>query len=124
MSNNFEIETNEYLQQCDSKDVISFDNQKWVDIKKLKSIIYYSFSNTGIDSVIANIIKNSDLKDKKRINSWFRSGEECEILRADSKGWRKGKIKIKVFLEFIPDELEENKSPLDDVRQEIDRGDR
>ena len=32
--------------------------------------------------------------------------------------------KVKVTLEFIPDEPEENKSPLDDVRKEIDGGDR
>ena len=28
MSNNFQVNTNEYLSKCDSKDVVSFNNQK------------------------------------------------------------------------------------------------
>ena len=49
----------------------------------------------------------------------FEEGQECEILKAGSSGWQKGKLKINVTLEFIPDEPELEKSPLDDVRQEI-----
>ena len=116
MPNDFKVETNAYLSKCDSKDVISFSTQKWVDIKKLKGIISSAFRNTGINSIITHISKQSDLKDTNKIYSWFYQGEECEILRAGSTGWQKGKLKINVTLEFIPDEPED-KSPLDDVRQ-------
>lgn len=44
---------------------------------------------------------------------WCFDGVECEIL-SPSKLWRKGKIKIS--LEFIPDEYE---SPLDEIRREM-----
>ncbi|WLT37122.1 hypothetical protein NON20_14000 [Synechocystis sp. B12] len=54
-------------------------------------------------------------------SDWFEKGVECKILQAGSSGWKKGKIKINVCVEFIPDEPEPNEyqSPLDEIRQEI-----
>jgi hypothetical protein len=54
---------------------------------------------------------------------WFSEGGECEVLRPGPQGWQKGKIRIrvKVDLEFCPDEPEgaQAESPLDDIRQMI-----
>ena len=63
-------------------------------------------------------------------SSWYSEGRDCEILKLGSKGWQKGKIKIKVTVEFCPDEPEieetlvstqaevnQSQSPLDDIRQ-------
>ena len=116
MFNNFEVKTNEYLSQCDSRDVISFKSENWASISKIKNIIYTTFSNKIVGSVSSYISEISDFRNSKQ---WFLHGEECEILKAGSKGWQKGKLKVKVTLEFIPDEPEETKSPLDDVRQEL-----
>ncbi|ALJ67508.1 MULTISPECIES: KGK domain-containing protein [unclassified Synechocystis] len=44
---------------------------------------------------------------------WLFEGTECQYL-APGKLWKKGKIKIS--LEFIPDEAE---SPLDEIRREM-----
>ena len=44
---------------------------------------------------------------------WCVKGVPCEVL-SPNQSWRKGKVKIS--LEFIPDEVE---SPLDSVREEI-----
>jgi hypothetical protein len=44
---------------------------------------------------------------------WLFEGTECQYL-APGKLWKKGKIKIS--LEFIPDEVE---SPLDEIRREM-----
>ncbi|HEY9771779.1 MAG TPA: KGK domain-containing protein [Coleofasciculaceae cyanobacterium] len=113
-----QVNANEHLNQCDSKDVISLDSDKWISVKKIKDVIEQSFNQSnGLTSIINYISSISGLGNTKL---WFHEGEECEILRAGSKGWQKGKIKINVTLEFIPDEAEE-KSPLDDVRQELDR---
>ena len=118
---NEQINTNEYLSNCDLKDVFSFNNEKWVSVAKLKNIVCRALINSGINSIITHIAKDSDFKNTNKTNMWFKEGEECEILRAGSKGWQKRKIKINVTLEFIPDEIEEDKSPLDDIRQaEID----
>ncbi|MFN9175992.1 MAG: KGK domain-containing protein [Synechocystis sp.] len=42
-------------------------------------------------------------------------------LKAGSSGWKKGRVKINVSVEFIPDETElsQYQSPLDEIRQEI-----
>lgn len=126
MLDNFQLYVNEYLKQSDSKDVISFGDDKWLSIKKLKSLVCLSFYHACIDAVVNHIAKNSILNDpnnnNKNIRSWFFQGEECEILRAGSSGWQKGKLKINVTLEFIPDESEDP-SPLDDVRQELNKSD-
>jgi hypothetical protein len=49
---------------------------------------------------------------------WFLDGADCNIL-SPGKNWRKGKIKVS--LEFIPDESEglESSSPLDEIRREM-----
>ena len=117
MSNDFEVNTNEYLQQCDSKDVVKIESETWVDIQKLKDSIYNSFKIYGINTIAAQINKSLNRRNQ---STWFTKGEECEILQAGSKGWQKGKMKINITLEFIPDEPEE-KSPLDDVRQELNK---
>ena len=117
MTNNFEINTNKYLQECDSKDVLSFNHEQWIGIKQLLDIICRSFVNSGINSIITYMANNSDLKNTNNINTLFSEGQKCEILKSGSQGWQKGKLKINVTLEFIPDELEPEKSPLDDIRQ-------
>jgi hypothetical protein len=114
----FHLNTNEYLEQCDPKDVISFNSEQWTSISKLKDIVYKVIINYGISTISDYIARTSNFKNS---NTWFREGEDCEILRAGSSGWQKGKIKINVTLEFIPDEVEDNQSPLDDMRQEINQ---
>lgn len=63
---------------------------------------------------------------------WSDTGVECEVLKMDGYGWQKGKVRIS--LEFIPDEEEEileanleeesilpklPESPLDDLRTQL-----
>ncbi|AMA07890.1 KGK domain-containing protein [Picosynechococcus sp. PCC 73109] len=52
---------------------------------------------------------------------WFTDGYEAEILDVAGSGWKKGKVKIKISLEFIPNATERGnaESPLDDIRQSI-----
>ncbi len=54
---------------------------------------------------------------------WVNEGIECEILKLGSNSWQKGKVRIKVTVEFCPDELEiqEPDSPLDDIRQTMNQ---
>ena len=61
---------------------------------------------------------------------WFEEGTGCEILRLGAKDWQKGKVKIRVSLDFCPDEpaaketpnsnepeITHPESPLDDIRR-------
>lgn len=108
--------TNDYLTQCDPKDVISFNSENWFIISKFKDIVRRSFTQNGINTIINNISNNLRITNNSYFNSLFNNDMDCEILKAGSQGWQKGKIRIKVTLEFIPDEPEPIESPLDDIR--------
>ena len=112
MSNDFEVKINEYIHKCDLRDVLSFGNDYLINISNFKNLVHRSFLNSGISSVCSFISNNSSLKDS---DVWFKGGKKCEILQAGAKGWQKGKLRINVTLEFVPDEPEET-SPLDDIR--------
>ena len=59
----------------------------------------------------------------------FGKGIDCEVLRFGANNWQKGKFRIKMTVEFCPDEpeLEETpetnqpESPLDDIRRMINQ---
>jgi hypothetical protein len=67
------------------------------------------------------------------LTQWYIQGVDCELLKP-GKGWKKGKIKINISLEFSPDEPEieeipvnnqvntnQPESPLDDIRRAINQ---
>lgn len=58
--------------------------------------------------------KLGDQIDHHKMERWCIKGVPCEVL-TPNQGWKKGKIKI--GLEFCPDEVE---SPLEDIRKEMD----
>jgi hypothetical protein len=124
MSDTFKIDTNEYLSQCDPRDVVFFGADKLTSTSKLKDIVDRAFAQSGIPVIAEYIYRSLSLNYGL---TWFEQGEECEILRAGSTGWQKGKIKIKVILEFIPDESSatitdnprQNVNSLNDLHQAI-----
>ncbi|GAX42528.1 hypothetical protein NIES4075_35290 [Tolypothrix sp. NIES-4075] len=56
--------------------------------------------------------KDDAYVDQKR---WLNEGVDCEILKPGGY-WKRGKLRVRVTLEFCPDEPE---SPLDDLRQQL-----
>lgn len=61
--------------------------------------------------------KNKDdwaIKRKK----WLSEGMDCEILHVGATRWRTGKLRVKITVEFSPDEPE---SPLDDIRKDLNK---
>ena len=118
---NFKLSANEYLNSCDSRDIVSFSSKDPIYIHKIFSLIL-SALDYNLSNIIANLIVQK-LERKCDAKLWFKDGEKCEILRADSTGWQIGKMKLKInfTLEFTPDKPEFKASPLDDVRQEIEQ---
>ena len=37
-------------------------------------------------------------------DDWFQSGVECKLLRLGESQWKQGKVRIRVEVEFIPDD--------------------
>jgi hypothetical protein len=60
---------------------------------------------------------------------WFNNGIDCEILNLGAKNWKKGRVKIKISVEFYVEEetdssnkeVSEPESPLDDLRQMLNQ---
>ena len=57
---------------------------------------------------------------------WNQHGVEAEVLDPESNGWKKGKVRMRVVLEFCPDEPEEivtnnnsENNSLDNIRKNI-----
>jgi len=128
-------EENLFLQNCSDDDALAFSSgmfkagklreKLWTVFKSpIASYIYTSLKEQGIE------INPGYIHRSLATWSWFKQGIDCEILRVGSQGWQKGKVKLRVCLEFIPDEPEdcqtdelgkaiENKSVLDDIRRVI-----
>ncbi|MGB2923700.1 MAG: KGK domain-containing protein, partial [Limnothrix sp.] len=62
-----------------------------------------------------------DTEEYDSYKRWFTDGYEAEVLDVGGEGWKKGRVKINISIEFIPDHPEEfsQESPLDDIRQSI-----
>ena len=54
----------------------------------------------------------------KREERWLGEGVSCETLKPGGY-WQKGKVRLKITLEFCPDEPIQPPSPLDDLRKQI-----
>lgn len=109
--------------------VIFLDRFSVFKINDLMQAIKSAFQYAGFPHLV------SELKAKGGIptpdsNTWFKQGVDCEVMKPNAKGWKKGKVRIKILLEFCPDEPEveeiaqsngmvEPESPLDDLRQRV-----
>lgn len=136
-----------YLQNCGDDDVISF-SQELVKFSRFKQALESTFNGKIPDALIESLeshqIKGIRIKEyfydgrgrsSQQVNrKWFAEGKNCEILKLGAKGWQKGKLRVKVTLEFCPDEpeveetpainnseIEPPESPLDDLRQLINQ---
>jgi KGK domain len=134
--NNVEAQMNrEFIQLRNNSDdedtVLSFP---WSMFKLSNFInsVHNALQDSGLDT-----LKNQ-LKNRGGIsgdcNQWYRQGVDCELLKPGTKGWKKGKLRIKISLEFSPDEPEideipvnqqinitQPESPLDDIRRTMNQ---
>mgnify|MGYP002654622304 CR=1 FL=1 len=89
-----------------------------------------SHPTTKIQAIINNLFckildvrKLSDLEKKhyQIRKKWIEEGIDCELLNLGDPQWKKGKVRVRVVVEFLPDEPESSdyQSPLDEIRQEM-----
>jgi len=122
--------------ECLHKDsVVSFFNSMF----KVSELISFSneiFRDTGMRELYTKLTNHGkgQIPLGGKSNEWIDNGKECELLVPGAKSWQKGKIRIKVTLEFCPEEpeVEENlkdnhiqnkhkEQSLDDIRQQIEQ---
>jgi hypothetical protein len=95
------------------------------DVVSLTTIPFEKGSTVKVTQILEEYYSDIYNKFNQYKATILREGIECEILRVNEGKWRKGKIKL--ILEFEPDEIEikteverSSDSLLDDIRQEIE----
>ena len=116
-----DLEYNDHLKNIRDDDILE-QQEKLFKVGKVKSALQSSFDR-DIPNSLTNHLTNQQvqLSVPSKPTDWFAEGVDCQILKAGSDGWKKGKLKIRVIVEFNPDEPEilEYQSPLDEIRREM-----
>jgi len=135
------VQDNYYLQDCGDDDVLSFGDVTF-KVSKFKTAVNQSF-NSRMGSQLSSELNSQEVRINHAVSpnnnydeyaKWFKDGIDCEILNLGSKSWKKGKVKIKISLEFYAEEQETEEtgssnqpeiippeSPLDDLRQMLNQ---
>jgi len=115
------MEYNHFLKNCRDDDVISLSEKlyKLEEVKQCLSDFFETRNSYCASNSLRDKTKNVGIDiDSNQIFSLLTEGIDSEILKIASSGWQKGKLKINVSVEFIPDqpEIPEYQSPLDEIR--------
>jgi KGK domain len=115
------MEFNGYLQECGDRDVIAFEAGIF-KVGKFREAVEYAFTHPNrLPRSLYSALYEHGVASSET-TELLRDGVDCEVLKIGSKGWqKKGKLRIKVALEFIPDESEngELEAELDDIHSMI-----
>lgn len=118
--------------ECNDGDVLDFGENIY-KIAKFKQAIDTS-SNYTLAYTLDQELSRQGVNIKQSTNAnlnWFQKGIDCEILTLGSQSWKKGKVKIKISVEFYAEdedvqitnsnnsEITQPDSPLDDLRRMI-----
>ncbi|OUC12896.1 MAG: hypothetical protein B0A82_20030 [Alkalinema sp. CACIAM 70d] len=102
-------------------------------VSAFRKVLENALTESNLAEVINQYLKNNALEtyshyktghgrqECSHYQNWFSEGVACETLKTDGSGWQPGKMKITVQInvEFCPNDLESEASPLDEIRQTI-----
>ncbi len=130
------MEYNTFLQKCSDDDVLELGNQM-VKLSKLRaSLKIKSIFHHSKDALleIAKYVTLLSLNEGSASQLFNGNGVDANMLCIGSPGWKKGKLKINITLEFCPDEPEieeliqindvkinQHESPLNNIRWMMNR---
>ena len=123
---NVNVESNfKHIEHENSNAVVSFDNGTTFRINRFMELIN-KFLRQSVFYELAEDLSQAGLGTPPNYQDNWNKSVEAEILEPQSGAWKKGKIRMRVILEFCPDEPEEikdnashNGNSLDDIRQTI-----
>jgi hypothetical protein len=134
-----------YLDKFGDNDVLEFKEQNLIKLGKIRDSIRNFLgsnlenslrdflSNVGINipgkttdfsaNLYGKLLETMGMKVTEQLpdEQLLGAGVSCKILKLGSTNWQKGKLKLRVSLEFEPDEPEIPSSPLDDIRKEMNQ---
>jgi KGK domain len=107
------------LAEQDINGAIHFPDGAMLKIGEFISTVINIIKNNNQNTInIHNQLSSKGGSPNGNTKQWFVDGVACELL-TPKHNWRKGKVRINITVEFIPDEPEILNSPLDDIRQEM-----
>ncbi|MGL4759388.1 MAG: KGK domain-containing protein [Patescibacteria group bacterium] len=114
------------IEHEDSNAVVSFENGTTFKVSKFMKILNTLFSQSILKD-LSEKLKQVGLGTPPEHRHAWNQGVDAEILEPQSGEWKKGKMRMRVILEFCPDKPEEveiehaqqNTNSLDDIRQII-----
>lgn len=95
----------------------------YIDFEGQKSL--FAHTTYRVNDLLNRI--ETQLKNQQYITSSERTqlldeGVECQLLERNSPDWKKGKLRVRLQFEFVPEEASEENSiefPLDEIRQSL-----
>jgi KGK domain. len=113
---------------CEDYEVLLFGNHTCL-VEKMKQDLECALKDRA--QYILDSLANKQSTDNSYYD-WFGEGKECKLLKLGAKEWQPGILKIKVTLEFCPEEPEEDGvdeeeeidemvRSLDDIRQKLNQ---
>lgn len=117
----------QHLEHENSNAVVSFKNGTTFKISNFMEQLNNFFRNSVLNN-LSEQLKQAGLGTSPAYRGDFwNNSVDAEILEPQSGVWQKGKLRMRVILEFCPDEPEEikidntqeNSSSLDDIRQTL-----
>ncbi len=123
-----------YLEDCGQEDLFSFGDESIIKANLIKEAIQLAVAKEiprvieyALKAKNINLPKNQEenvlqwlgqlVENKPEIGEMLlKEGIPCQLLKPQ-QNWRKGKLKLKLSLEFIPENQNKNwQSSLDDLR--------
>ncbi len=96
-------------------------------VERLKQDLEYALKEHA-QRIIQSLVKKQSnesfyvIKDDLHYDwQWFEEGKECKLLKLGAKEWQPGTLKMKVTLEFCPDEPEEVEVQEEEKIDEMDK---
>lgn len=119
------MEDNSYLSEYSDDDVLSFASGQMFKVGKFREAVKFAFTEQNrLPTSLTNALNEKGVSvGLSNTKPMLEQGVDGEVLRIGAKGWQKGKIRIRISVEFCPDEMEiaQTESPLDDLRQMINQ---
>src|SRR6476469_8100313 len=121
------MECNSHFQSFGENDVLSFSQTNMCKFGKFKDELTQVVDGDAIADLFVNKLSQKGIQGlpvysathQTQNRLWMTEGKKCEILKIGAQDWIKGRIKIKVTVEFEPETPEPSESSLDDIRQMI-----
>jgi hypothetical protein len=108
------------IPEFSANDVMSF-NGFTIKCSDFQSILESIAENQYFARSFHDYLKEHSVNISNESRDIWGHGVECETLKLGDPAWRDGKVKLRLCLEFIPNEsakpTESVDSPLDEIRQ-------